>query len=218
MPRGLRLANGATRERVLRAIESGPGRVPWDGRSDAFVKTRRRRAGITGALDAALRASRAARAFEAALVLARAGVATAEPLACLDERGRSSFVARFVEPRRELAFDRDGADAARLATKIHEAGVVHGDFKPANIVVGPRGLVVVDLDAAKVTKGVPARRARARDLGALVAYASRLGVSDTRSLVDAYLAAAEFEEDAESFARAVEARSRLKLERWAHAR
>jgi Ser/Thr protein kinase RdoA (MazF antagonist) len=201
MPRGLRLANGATRERVLRAIESGPGRVPWDGRSDAFVKTRRRRAGITGALDAA-----------------RAGVATAEPLACLDERGRSSFVARFVEPRRELAFDRDGADAARLATKIHEAGVVHGDFKPANIVVGPRGLVVVDLDAAKVTKGVPARRARARDLGALVAYASRLGVSDTRSLVDAYLAAAEFEEDAESFARAVEARSRLKLERWAHAR
>jgi len=218
MPRGLRLANGATRERVLRAIEGGPGRVPWDGTSDAFVKMSRRRTGLTGALDAALRPTRASRAFEAARVLARAHVATAEPLAAVDEPGRSWFLARFVDAGRAFDFARDGEGAAILAARVHEAGVVHGDFKPANIIVGDKGLVVVDLDAAKVTKGVPSRTSRARDLGALVAYASRQGVANTRRIIDAYLEATRFEDDPGAFARAVEARSRLKLERWAHVR
>jgi RIO-like serine/threonine protein kinase len=197
-----------------------PERIPWDERSDAFVKeTRRRR--VLGLV----RPSRARRAFEAARVLVAAGVPTAEPLECRDEGSKAVFVARFVDGA-PLDVAKDGERAARLAARIHEAGVVHGDFKPANILVGRGGLVakrelvVIDLDAAKVTKGPPSRRARARDLGALVAYAERLGVGEKkrRAIVAAYLDAAKFETDGAAFERAVFARSRTKLARWAQAR
>ncbi len=207
---------GATLPELLAAIET-PGtalsasvkRIPWDDRSDAAVKVTRRRT---------LRANRAQRAFEASLTLARAGVPVVEPLAWIEDGGRAWFLARVVEGR-PLDVLEEGEEAARLAARIHAAGVEHGDFKPQNLVVARKRIVALDLDAATVHGAIPARRARARDLGALVAYAERLGASAKARarIVSAYLEAARFEDDPARFERAVLARSRTKLARWAGA-
>ena len=192
----------------------GTKRVPWDARSDAVVKETRRR----GKLARLLVASRARRAFDAARVLQRAGVFTPEPLACIEEGDRAFFVARFVDGR-ALDVRREGEEAAALLARVHAALVVHGDWKPANLLVAREGIFVLDLDAARIVSRIPPRRSRARDLGALVAYAERLSVSEKkrRAIVDAYLAAASFAEEGDAFARAVFARSALKLARWARA-
>jgi len=194
------------------ALSRSVRRVPWDDRSDAVVKETPRR------VLALMRTSRARRAHDAALVLEAAGVPTAEPLGCVEESARSFFVARFVLGE-ALPVLKQGEEAASLAARIHAAHVEHGDFKPANLIVAPQGIVVLDLDAARIHGGIPSQRARARDLGALVAYAERLGgdAKTKRAIVLAYLEAAPFEEDREGFERAVLARSRAKLSRWARA-
>jgi tRNA A-37 threonylcarbamoyl transferase component Bud32 len=165
-----------------------------------------------------VRASRARRSFDASRLLARARIRVAAPLACIEDGGRAWFVARFVEGR-PLDPLEEGAEAARLAARIHTAGVEHGDFKPQNLIVASERIVALDLDAARIHGGVPPRRARARDLGALVAYAERIGasVASRDEMVAAYLDAAPFENDPASFERAVLARSRVKLARWAGA-
>ncbi len=204
-------AEGVTREQAVAAI--GEGRKPWDERSDAFVKRTK-----LGTL-AALRTSRARRAFRALEVLHAKGVPCPEPLAWVEGRGQAWLLTRFVEGK-PLDVAKEGERAARLAARMHEAGVEHGDFKPANLLVMKDGEVaVLDLDAAKVGRKPPSRRARARDLGALVAYAERHGVpaAKQRAIVDAYLAAAPFETDGAAFARAVLARASTKRERWARA-
>jgi tRNA A-37 threonylcarbamoyl transferase component Bud32 len=216
MPRCFMASMGPTLPELLAAIEA-PGtalsssvkRIPWDARSDAAVKVTRRRT---------LGTNRARRAFEAALTLARTGVPVVEPLAWIENGGRAWFLARFVEGKMVDVLE-DGEDAARLAARIHAAGVEHGDFKPQNLIATKTAVVVLDLDASKVHGAVPSRRARARDLGALVAYAERLGASaKARSrIVAAYIEAAPFEDDVASFERAVLARCKKKLARWAGA-
>ena len=191
------------------ALSASVKRIPWDDRSDAAVKVTRRRT---------LRTNRAQRAFEAALTLARTGVPVIEPLAWIEDGGRAWFLARFVEGR-PLDVREEGEEAARLAARIHAAGVEHGDFKPQNLLVAGRRIVALDLDAATVHGSIPSRRARARDLGALVAYADRLGAGARvrDRIVAAYVEQAPFEDDRASFERAVLARSKKKLARWADA-
>src|SRR5579862_8749997 len=83
---------GAPLERVLAALalpgetlaETARGRtrrVPWDALGDAVVKETAQ--GLLGFL----RVSRARRAFAASQALFAAGVATAEPLACVEGKG-----------------------------------------------------------------------------------------------------------------------------------
>jgi tRNA A-37 threonylcarbamoyl transferase component Bud32 len=203
-------------------LASGPrGRTTRQG---AFVvKETVPRPGVLGRLAAMLRPSRARRAHEAALVLARAGVPVAEPIGVIDEAGRAFAITRFVDGKRlDLAADPGRiVDAARLAARVHACGVAHGDFKPANLLVtdgSATGLVIVDLDAATVRGGPPSRRSRARDLASLDAYGQRGAVRvarrTRRAAFEAYLEGAPFETDRRALLRAVLKRSLLKRARW----
>ncbi|WP_431902829.1 protein kinase domain-containing protein [Nonomuraea sp. bgisy101] len=52
-------------------------------------------------------------------------------------------------PRRGAALDRLAISTATALAAIHRAGVLHRDFKPANILMGPEGPVVIDFGIAR---------------------------------------------------------------------
>ncbi|MFG3442269.1 protein kinase [Nonomuraea sp. NPDC047897] len=52
-------------------------------------------------------------------------------------------------PRRGAALDRLAISTATALAAIHRAGVQHRDFKPANILMGPEGPVVIDFGIAR---------------------------------------------------------------------
>ncbi|MEV4059924.1 serine/threonine protein kinase [Nonomuraea dietziae] len=52
-------------------------------------------------------------------------------------------------PRRGAALDRLAVSTATALAAIHRAGVLHRDFKPANILMGPEGPVVIDFGIAR---------------------------------------------------------------------
>ena len=52
-------------------------------------------------------------------------------------------------PRTEGALDRIAINTATALGAIHQAGVVHRDFKAANVLLGPDGPVVIDFGVAK---------------------------------------------------------------------
>ncbi|MEV5407802.1 serine/threonine-protein kinase [Thermopolyspora sp. NPDC052614] len=52
-------------------------------------------------------------------------------------------------PRRGAALERLAISTATALASIHRAGVLHRDFKPANVLIGPEGPVVIDFGIAK---------------------------------------------------------------------
>lgn len=80
------------------------------------------------------------------LLIARAECSLAD---VLDERG----------PLPESEVRAVGATAAEALTRVHDAGLVHGDVKPANLLLSDSGdLWLADFDAASAADGRPLER------------------------------------------------------------
>lgn len=110
-----------------------------------------------------LRRSRAQNCFEFALTLQQLGVATAPPVAFVEERfgplkGRSWLITEFVEGPvcldyiQESASSREAGEIAarleRVFQKLAKANITHGDMKATNYILrNRREPVLLDLDA-----------------------------------------------------------------------
>ncbi len=131
----------------------------------------------------ALRRTPAAREWRALRLFSDSGVAVPSALARANLPGRVSVVvtsyvdglpltealkAPSAERRRHLAA------AGRLVAALHDAGAVHRDLHVGNILIGPQGAILIDLQRVLETRS---QQARLRDLGDLDFSLAHLGMS-----------------------------------------
>ncbi|MEP1471424.1 MAG: lipopolysaccharide kinase InaA family protein [Halieaceae bacterium] len=131
----------------------------------------------------ALGLSRAARAFDAGLSLAKTGLPVAQPLACLRLPDAmvllttaihgTDLKALWLSQREEDDWTLIMSRAAATLARLHGEGFVHGDCKWGNLLWDGSEVVMVDLDG--VQRSTSTRR-QGRDLARFVLNAEELSV------------------------------------------
>lgn len=134
------------------------------------------------ALGRAFRATRAAVSWKNAHRLGMYGIPTARPVGMLERRfgplrGRAWYICEFVagDDVLQLCREQPPADEAGMQTAVRQTvellhwlaqcRISHGDMKGTNIILSPRGPVIIDLDALReVTAERVFRRLLQRDL------------------------------------------------------
>ncbi len=70
--------------------------------------------------------------------------------------GRTSILMTFIEGTLlkdiQNPSEKTLGDAGRLLARMHSADIVHGDFTPANLIVGKKGAAVIDFGLASVSR------------------------------------------------------------------
>jgi len=131
----------------------------------------------------ALRRTPAEREWRALRRLGESGLAVPNPLARAKLPGRVSvIVTSYVEGLRLAeALEAPSAErrrhlvaAGRLVAALHDAGSVHRDLHVGNILIGPQGAFLIDLQRVLHSRSL---RARLRDLGDLDFSLAHLGIS-----------------------------------------
>ena len=131
--------------------------------------------GLSHRIGRALRQTRAAASWANAHRLGMYGIATARPVALLEQRlgplrGRAWFISEFVAGDDVLQLcDRPLPDVARqvvdLLAQLAQCNISHGDMKGSNIILSGKGPVIIDLDAMQEhALNWLYRRMRRRDL------------------------------------------------------
>jgi len=163
------------RGRVLKHDTTTTVTVVGDGRRE-WVGKRYNTKNRWHAVRRLLRTSRALTCWRAATWLRRAGIATARPVAVLEERrwrlarGRSYFVCEYLGGETLAAIFGRGEDAglaaqaADIVRRLHAAGIVHGDLKATNFVVSEGRVHLLDLDAARRPAGRRLKSGQRKDL------------------------------------------------------
>lgn len=119
----------------------------------AVVKVRYAKAYRIGELDESLRKTRTKKEARAMHRAKEAGVRTPGILGI----GKFTIYMERVEGR--MLKDIPGQDAdygeiGRMLARMHNANVVHGDFTPANIVVGASGISVIDFGLSDISDSI----------------------------------------------------------------
>ncbi|GAB4222708.1 MAG: lipopolysaccharide kinase InaA family protein [Gammaproteobacteria bacterium] len=124
------------------------------------------------ALTRCLRPSRALNAWRSALWLENCGIATAKPIAMIEQRygslrGPAYFVSEYVPGQRLIEYMHDGKllhqqiianKVIALLRRLYQEQIVHGDLKASNFIVYQEQPYIVDLDSLYVERD--ARRLR----------------------------------------------------------
>jgi tRNA A-37 threonylcarbamoyl transferase component Bud32 len=242
-PQGLRLDEWRKLGK-LTTIKTGPHRTVYraDLSEGAVYVKHYRVPGVRTKLRQWVRRGKGRNEGKRAIELAQIGVTTITPIALGEQRKRKFLfenylithaitdtmpLDKFVEERmpqwteaRQARVRQYLAEAmAELTARLHEAGFVHNDFHPGNLLVRmepgdrPR-LAMIDLDALRVLKTITWSDARA-NLALLNHYFwLRCGRVDRYRFLRAYLAARQQEPpDARAFARGIEEATRSWAER-----
>jgi tRNA A-37 threonylcarbamoyl transferase component Bud32 len=154
-------------------------RLSMDGRAVAVKRYNIKSA--THGLRRAVTRSRAARSWENAQRLRLLAIPTPRPVSFVEQRfgtlrraawlvnewvdGRPAAEYFDGETRRCPANTRAARELVAIIQRLGDEGILHGDLKATNFLIGPHGPVLIDLDAMRSRiSGRDWRRGRARDL------------------------------------------------------
>lgn len=120
---------------------------------EAVVKVRYSKAYRIMELDEALRKTRTKKEARAMHRASEAGVRTPKIL------GIGKFTIYMERVKGTMLKDTLGQDAdygaiGKMLAKMHNANVVHGDFTPANIVVGTEGISIIDFGLSDISDSI----------------------------------------------------------------